>query len=108
MKPVALVHVDFTEHLISILTQTYLEQAKILHMEVKVRAISGKSYVLTDRFISRGDEFLDVEKYSVLLDFFDLLEQTRIQRSLFYVKGDTTYLFGDVELELVFIHKIDS
>ena len=100
--------VDLTQHLVSGLTNSDLEKAQLLHMKVKELAVSCESHILTDRFISWCDQILQVEDESVLLDFLNLLEETRVQSTFFNIKADSVDLLGYVEFKPMLFYQVDA
>jgi len=77
-------------------------------MQVEIGSISSESHILAQGFIGWCYQLLDVEKHSILLDLFDLLEESRVQGTLLNIKGDPAYFLGDVKLELLLIHNING
>ena len=108
MQSITLVHVNFTQHLITILTQSYLKQTLILDVQIKIGTIGCESYILAQWFVSWCYQLLNVEKYSILFDLFDLLEESGVQSTLLNIKGDPTYFLRDIKLELLLIHYVNG
>ena len=77
-------------------------------MQIKVGTISCESYILPQWFIGWYYQLLNVEKHSILLDLFDLLEESGVQGTLLNIKGDPTYFLWNIELELLLIHNVDG
>jgi len=108
MQSITLVHVNFTQHLITILTQSYLKQTLILDVQIKIGTIGCESYILAQWFVSWCYQLLNVEKYSILFDLFDLLEESGVQSTLLNIKGYPTYFLRDIKLELLLIHYVNG
>ncbi len=108
METVAFVHVNLSQHLVTILSETDFEKAKVFNMQIEIGTICGKANILTQRLFGRGYQILDVEKHSILLNLFDLLEESGIQSTLFDIECDPADFLRDVKLELVLIHYVDG
>jgi len=59
-------------------------------MQVEIGTIGSESHILAQGFIGWCYQLLNVEKHSILLDLFDLLEKSRVQSTLLNIKGDPT------------------
>lgn len=77
-------------------------------MQVEIGTIGSESYILAQGFIGWCYQLLDVEKHSILLDLFDLLEESRVQGTLLNIKWDPTNFLRDVKLELLLIHYVNG
>lgn len=108
MKTIALVHVHLTQHLIAIFSKANLEKTEVLNMQVEIESVCSETHILTQRLIDRGYQILDVEKHSILLNLFDLLEESGVQSTFLDIECDPADFLRDVKLELVLIHNVDG
>ncbi len=77
MNSIALVLVDFAKHLIPTLTETYLKETITLKMQIEVLSICCETSIFVYEFVT-CNQFLQIEKYRILLNFFDFLEKSRV------------------------------
>ena len=55
-----------------------------------------------------SNQILQVEDESVLLDFLNLLEETRVQSTFFNIKADSVDLLGYVEFKPMLFYQVDA
>ena len=75
-------------------------------MKVEVLTISGETSILIDKLII-CNQFLQIENHSILFDFLDLLEESRVKGTLLNIETDATDFLTDIKLEFMFFHDIN-
>ena len=101
-------NIDLPKHLVTRLANTDLEEAQLLNVKVEELSIRCEAHVLTDRFVSRSNQILEIENEGVLLDDFYLFEKTRIKGTLLNIEADTIDLFGYIKIEPMLLYQVNG